>query len=185
MSRNAFEVYLTECWRSRLFSPSIFPGTPFRKKGWLGLAFNRDHQGDQRLPRGVWAELLLSIGAQTAESTAFVCAAQDVLGGNTAALEQPFLVKLEIDAVLGHFASADHYHPEFWMAGVSEDWAIWGDSDFTVVGGSPNLMKPVISSFGGDQGALAAMCSDFEVSVTQDCRDEGMRNYLACLVSQF
>lgn len=183
MTRNAFEAYLTECWRSRLFSPSIYPGIPFRKKGWLSLAFNRDHQGDQRLPQDVWDALLQSICAQTGESIAFVCASQEVLGGTTAAHEQPFLVKLETDAVLDHFTNADHYHPEFWMAGVSEDWAIWGDSDFTLLGGSPDLMEPVLKSFGGCQGAFAAMCTDFEISLNQDGQDDEIRSYLARLVS--
>jgi hypothetical protein len=184
MNRSALEAYLTECWRTRLFSPSIYPGSPFRKMGWLALAFNRDRQGDQRFPPHLWAALLQSIKTQTAESVAFVCSVDELLGGTTAVQEQPFLIKLELDAVLAHFTSADAYLPEFWMAGASEDWGIWGDSDFTVFGGTPSLMAPVIDVFGDSQGALTAMCADFDVSLDQDSTDEVMRIYLARLVGR-
>ncbi|MHC9086273.1 hypothetical protein ACYX7E_14780 [Luteimonas sp. RIT-PG2_3] len=158
---NPFSIFLVEQWRKSIFQPQIFPGFPLKPGGWKALAFNRDRQGNTRLPEGVWRRLIDEIRRTYREEFAFVASPDPLTGGVVMEVEQPFVVRLNLDEVLAHFLRSDRYLPEFFMAGVGQKWAVWGDSDLTVVGGESSLLLSVMKEFGGEMGSVMAMTSDF------------------------
>jgi hypothetical protein len=175
-----FALYLTEAWRTRLFQPQVFPGFPFLRPAWTALAFSRDNAGNIRLPMTVWAYLLRQIANTTRDRIAFVTSPEPISGGVVAARTQPFVVALDEQSVVAHFSDMDVYLPEFFMAGASERWAIWGDSDFTVLGGEMDVICPVVDALGGKRVALEMMLQDFAVATETD--EYGMSSYLKGLI---
>src|SRR5690606_14459662 len=144
--------------------PEIFPGFPFVQQTWEALAFSRDTAGNSRLPMAVWTCLLRQIANRTRDRVAFITSPEPIHEGLVAAQTQPFVVALDERGVLTHFSDMGVYLPEFFMAGASERWAIWGDSDLTVLGGEVNVIHPVIEALGGERAVVEAMLRDFGVN---------------------
>lgn len=166
-----FCAFLVERWRTGLFSKEIFPGFPFRPAGWRALAFNRDTVGNIRLPEIVWHHLFREVSIRTCETVAFVASPQPITGGIVAEREQPFVVALDVQRVLAHFSDMSMYLPEFFMAGGSEHWAVWGDSDLTVLGGEFHLISTLIEELGGESKVIEDMARDFGLDEAPDSAD--------------
>jgi hypothetical protein len=177
-----FAIYLAEAWRTRLFQPEIFPGFPFVQTTWTALAFSRDNAGNSRLPTTAWACLFRQLASATRDRVAFITSPEPIYEGLVAARTQPFVVALDEQSVLAHFSDMDVYLPEFFMAGASERWAIWGDSDLTVLGGQVDVISPVIDALGGKSAVTEAMLRDF--GVTSEPDEYGMSVYLRGLIEK-
>ena len=175
-----FCAFLVDSWRTRLFRKEIFPGFPFVPPDWIALAFNRDNHGDVRLPDETWQKLIVEILKRTREQVALIVSPEPLIAGTVAELEQPFVVPLNGPSMLAHFADTSRYLPEFFMAGASERWAIWGDSDLTVVGGEREMMSAIIDNIGGVPAALVMMTNDFALCESPD--DSDMHLYLRALL---
>lgn len=161
MGYTPFCAHLVEGWRRRIFKDRIFPGFPFRSSEWVAMAFNRDTQGLRRMPVAVWSSALGAM--RHIERFGFIVSPDPVVSGSVSQLEQPFVVALELESVLNHFDNSEMYLPEFFMSSASESWGIWGDSDFTVLGGHVAMMEYVFECFGGATGAMQQMVDDFHL----------------------
>lgn len=179
---NPFNDYLVENWRMRLFSDEIFPGFPFRPSRWTAMAFDRDSQGGIRIPEAVWTCLVNTLRNSTKERFAFVASSHPLRGGVVAERQQPFVVALDPSSVIAHFNDRTSYLPEFFMAGGSETWAIWGDSDITVIGGDPEIMSLVTSSIGSPEALVEFIARDFRLK--QNAEDAEMWTYIRRLVAR-
>lgn len=176
MNPTPFHTYLSERWRHSIFGARIFPGFPFDNDGWVAIAYDRDREGGNRLPERIWRLLIDAVRSMTADSRAYVISPYPIVAGTVSEHAQPFEVPLSIAGVHGYFGESDRYLPEFLMAGVSEAWAIWGDSDITVLGGSRFIMSAVSEALGGEEGMVDEMARSFRLS---DCvEDESMHLYL-------
>ncbi|WP_153022948.1 hypothetical protein [Rhodanobacter thiooxydans] len=177
-----FCSYLSDRWRTSLFRADIFPGFPFVPLNWQALAFNRDNAGDMRLPSNIWRCLLDQAHERTRDTRAFVVSPAPIIGGVVMEREQPFVVPLDERSVLAHFSDMSLYLPEFFMSTASERWAIWGDSDLTVLGAECELITAVIEEYGGEAKAIEEMARDFGLRNTTE--DHSMWTYLKGLVAQ-
>lgn len=173
-----FSFYLLERWRAHLFNKNIFPGFPFRPTGWKALAFNRDNHG-ARLPLDVWQKVVVEFAQRTNEKYCFVMSSDPIVGGSVMSEEQPFIIPLDAKEIESHFRNSARYLPEFFMAGASEEWAVWGDSDITVLGGKAELMSVIATGLGGWEKILEMMKLDF--GLTESSIDDQMRSYLEAL----
>gem|GEM_PF-6335136 len=79
-----------------------------------------------------------------------------------------------------HFTDMNLYLPEFIMVGGSEQWAIWGDSDMTLLGAEESIIRPLIDEMGGDVAAVATMARDFGLDL--EPHNSKMVKYLNALV---
>lgn len=165
---NPFCLYLIEQWRNNVFKDNIFPDFPFKPADWKALAFNRDNHGLIRLPEVVWRLFIDEVKNISNEKYAFIASPDPIISGEIMRREQPFAVSLNLGDVLAHFRSSEVYLPEFFMSGVEQKWAVWGDSDLTVVGGESKLLLSLIEELGGEKGAVASMISDFGLNDSAD-----------------
>lgn len=167
---------LVGSWKKDLFEQQIFPGFPFRKKSWRAIAFNRDLEGDLRIPASVWLLLVEAIQKRSGRTHALLASPYELSAGTVAQKPQPFAISLDERGIVDHFSNADFYLPEFFMSDGSESWAIWGDSDLTVLGGEADIMHDFLSKRGGDEKVLDQMFLDF--GVTDTAESDEMRVYL-------
>lgn len=180
MSQSPFSTSLLERWRSTLICSTIYPAFPFKKESWKALAFNRDTAGNVRIPVGTWRSFLSVLETHTNDNSAFIASPTPILAGIVSDQKQPFVVPLTYDGVVAHFTQMSVYLPEFVMVGGSEKWAIWGDSDMTLLGAEESMIRPLVDGLGGDGNAIAAMAHDFGLGPGP--HDEGMWRYLERLV---
>ena len=177
-NNDAFSIYLLERWRAFIFGREIFPSFPFKKSGWRAVAFNRNNHG-ARLPPSIFQGMEEQLRKRTGENCCFVASPYPVIGGLVALEAQPFVIPFEADEMERHFRDPKYYLPEFFMVGASEDWAVWGDSDMTVMGGKSDLISGIVADYGGKLGIIEVMRLDFDL--TGSTVDDQMRSYIEAL----
>jgi hypothetical protein len=162
-TENPSREVLAKKWNSEIFEEEIFPGFPFRPVGWRAIAFDRDKEGSLRMPLGIWRKLLREIRGFSGQSAAFVISPVPISSGLVAERSQPFIVPLTEKGIVGHFSDMNVYLPEFFMGDASSSWAIWGDSDITVLGGKNELIDALVDEIGGREEAVKMMLESFGV----------------------
>jgi hypothetical protein len=93
------------------------------------------------------------------------CGVRNIAGsrGVVAERSQPFIVPLNEQGIVEHFSDMSAYLPEFFMGDMSSSWAIWGDSDITVLGGKAELIDALVDEIGGREEAIRMMLESFGV----------------------
>lgn len=173
----SFGQWYRERIRTNMFSSKAYPGRPFRKPDWIGVAFDQDknHWG---APEPFWRALLTEAKQRFGESSAFFVGANDVPPG-VEALESEGSFDSRYECLV-EFLSTDHaYLSRMYIVGGSERWAYWQDQDFALFGGDPDLMSPVFDLMGGRASLLQERIRQFDV---QNGEDPEMVRYLTALL---